>query len=58
VVELGAVLEDPATARRDDSDIVLYKAVGIGLQDVALAARAYARATGHTAAPGVAPTLA
>jgi ornithine cyclodeaminase len=58
VVELGAVLEDPATARRDDSDIVLYKAVGIGLQDVALAARAYARATGHAAAPGVAPTLA
>ncbi|EIF33562.1 putative ornithine cyclodeaminase, mu-crystallin [Burkholderia sp. Ch1-1] len=58
VLELGAVLEGFAVGRRDDSDIVLYKAVGIGLQDVALAALAYARATARSAAPGVASTLA
>jgi ornithine cyclodeaminase len=43
VVELGAVLEDDALARQRDDEIIVYKAVGIGLQDVALAALAYRR---------------
>ncbi|PXW23202.1 ornithine cyclodeaminase family protein [Paraburkholderia caballeronis] len=41
VVELGAVLEGKAPGRRRDDDIVLYEALGIGLQDVAVAALAY-----------------
>jgi ornithine cyclodeaminase len=40
-VELGDVLEGKAPGRVRDDDIVLYKAVGIGLQDVALAGLAW-----------------
>lgn len=36
-VELGDVLAGRVEGRRDDDDIVVYKAVGIGLQDIALA---------------------
>ncbi|OLL31706.1 ornithine cyclodeaminase [Burkholderia sp. SRS-W-2-2016] len=43
VVELGDVLEHDALARQRDDEIIVYKAVGIGLQDVALAALAYRR---------------
>ncbi|MCC8397621.1 ornithine cyclodeaminase family protein [Paraburkholderia sp. MMS20-SJTR3] len=43
VVELGEVLEDDTLARQRDDEIIVYKAVGIGLQDVALAALAYRR---------------
>ncbi len=32
-----------AAGRRDDAQITIYKAVGVGLQDVALAGLAYRR---------------
>jgi len=41
VVELGAVLEGKAPGRQRDDDVVVYEALGIGLQDVAIAALAY-----------------
>jgi ornithine cyclodeaminase len=41
VAELGDVLENDALSRQRDDEIIVYKAVGIGLQDVALAALAY-----------------
>lgn len=41
VVELGDVLEGKAAGRERDEDVIVYKAVGIGLQDVALAGLAY-----------------
>ncbi|NKJ47666.1 ornithine cyclodeaminase [Burkholderia sp. SG-MS1] len=41
VAELGNVLENDALGRQRDDEIIVYKAVGIGLQDVALAALAY-----------------
>ncbi|WP_353190760.1 ornithine cyclodeaminase family protein [Pandoraea pnomenusa] len=41
VVELGDVLEGMTPGRQRDDEIILYKAVGFGLQDVALAALAY-----------------
>lgn len=44
VVELGTVLNDSSLGRTSETDIVIYKAVGIGLQDIALAALAYRRA--------------
>lgn len=43
VHELGEVLAGSVSARRSAGDIVIYKAVGVGLQDVALAAFAYRR---------------
>ncbi|EON13222.1 ornithine cyclodeaminase family protein [Pandoraea sp. SD6-2] len=39
--ELGDVLEGKAPGRQSDDEIIVYKAVGFGLQDVALAALAY-----------------
>jgi ornithine cyclodeaminase len=36
-VELGDVLAGHVEGRRHDDDIVVYKAVGIGLQDIVLA---------------------
>ncbi|WP_322103349.1 ornithine cyclodeaminase family protein [Paraburkholderia sp. J41] len=42
-VELGDVLTGRASGRASDDDIVLYKAVGIGLQDVVLAGLAWQR---------------
>lgn len=41
VAELGDVMEGLTTGRRHRDDIIVYKAVGFGLQDVALAALAY-----------------
>ncbi|MFT4067374.1 ornithine cyclodeaminase family protein [Paraburkholderia sp.] len=41
VVELGDVLEGRASGRTGAQDIIVYKAVGIGLQDVALAELAW-----------------
>ncbi|SDE04415.1 ornithine cyclodeaminase family protein [Paraburkholderia lycopersici] len=41
LVELGDVLENAAHGRQRDDEIIVYKAVGIGLQDAALAALAY-----------------
>ena len=43
VVELAELITGSATGRRNDQDITIYKAVGVGLQDVALAGLAYRR---------------
>ncbi|WP_050836104.1 ornithine cyclodeaminase, partial [Bordetella pertussis] len=43
VVELADVLAGRAAARQADEDIVIYKSVGVGLEDVALAGYAYRR---------------
>ncbi|SDR49729.1 ornithine cyclodeaminase family protein [Paraburkholderia tuberum] len=50
VVELGDVLEGRASARVRSEDIVVYKAVGIGLQDVALAGLAWRKHVAREAA--------
>ncbi|MBB5409822.1 ornithine cyclodeaminase [Paraburkholderia sp. HC6.4b] len=50
VVELGDVLEGRANARVRSEDIVVYKAVGIGLQDVALAGLAWRKHVAREAA--------
>ena len=50
-VELGDVLAGNAAGRTHAEDIVLYKAVGIGLQDVALAGLAWAKYTQATLHP-------
>ncbi|MDR3099937.1 MAG: ornithine cyclodeaminase family protein [Paraburkholderia sp.] len=41
VAELGDVLEGLVPGRQRDDEIIVYKAVGFGLQDIALAALAY-----------------
>ena len=41
LVELGALISGRAIGRRSETDITLYKAVGVGLQDVALAGLAW-----------------
>lgn len=41
IIELADVLTDTGTARDSDNDIFIYKAVGVGLQDIALAGHAY-----------------
>ncbi len=45
VLELGAVVAGTAIARRDPADIVVFKSVGVGLEDVAVAGLAWRRAT-------------
>ncbi|AOZ03646.1 ornithine cyclodeaminase [Cupriavidus sp. USMAHM13] len=49
VVELGDVLLGKVRPRRGDADIVVYKSVGVGLEDIALAGFAWEkiRAAGH-----------
>ena len=37
VEELGAIVADPALGRSDDEQIIVYKSVGVGIEDVALA---------------------
>ncbi len=44
VVELGAVLAGTAPGRLDAGDIIVFESVGIGLEDVAVAAAVYAQA--------------
>ncbi|HYD62667.1 MAG TPA: ornithine cyclodeaminase family protein [Noviherbaspirillum sp.] len=44
VLELGDVVAGTADYARHSSDIVIYKAVGVGLEDVALAGLVYQRA--------------
>lgn len=44
VWELGQALDGSMTYERQDNDIVIYKAVGIGLEDIALAGLAYCKA--------------
>jgi ornithine cyclodeaminase len=43
IVELGEVISGGVQPRQRADDIIIYKAVGVGLQDVALAAFAYRR---------------
>lgn len=50
VVELGDVLEGRAAGRAHAYDIIVYKAVGIGLQDIALAGLAYRKHVARNAA--------
>ncbi|MFP3707857.1 ornithine cyclodeaminase family protein [Paraburkholderia sp. SIMBA_009] len=50
-VELGDVLAGRATGRASADDIVVYKAVGIGLQDVALAGIAWQKHLARNAKP-------
>ncbi|CAG2145373.1 ornithine cyclodeaminase family protein [Cupriavidus plantarum] len=45
IVELGDVLLDRHVVRQSDDDIVIYKSVGVGLEDIALAGVAYQRIT-------------
>lgn len=45
LVELGALVTGRAPGRRADDEITLYKSVGVGLEDVALAGLAYQRIT-------------
>jgi ornithine cyclodeaminase len=44
LVELGEVIAGMARVRRDDDDIVVFKSVGVGLEDVAVAGLAWQRA--------------
>jgi alanine dehydrogenase len=44
VRELGQVIVGRYTARRHPQDVTLFKSLGIGIEDVAVAARVYARA--------------
>lgn len=43
LVELGALVTGQAPGRQNDQDITVYKSVGVGLEDVALAGLAYRR---------------
>lgn len=43
LIELADVVLDRAQPRRSDDDIVIYKSVGVGLEDVALAGLAWRR---------------
>ena len=43
LVELADVVLERARPRRSDDDIVIYKSVGVGLEDVALAGLAWQR---------------
>lgn len=43
LVELGALVTGQALGRRTDEEITLYKSVGVGLEDVALAGLAWKR---------------
>ena len=44
VRELGQVIVGRYTARRHPQDVTLFKSLGIGIEDVAVAAKVYARA--------------
>lgn len=43
IVELGEILAGKARGRSSDDEITIYKSVGVGLQDIALAGLAYRR---------------
>ena len=43
IVELGELVTAKAHGRRNDDEITVYKSVGVGLQDIAIAGLAYAR---------------
>lgn len=46
IVELGEILAGKARGRTTDQEITVYKSVGVGLQDMALAGLAYRRIVG------------
>jgi ornithine cyclodeaminase len=46
VVELGELVAGTAPGRRSDEEITLYKSVGVGLEDIAIAGLAYSRIAG------------
>lgn len=46
IVELGEILAGKARGRTTDAEITIYKSVGVGLQDIALAGLAYRRVVG------------
>ncbi|MDH4986682.1 ornithine cyclodeaminase family protein [Aminobacter anthyllidis] len=46
IVELGELLAGKARGRATDDEITVYKSVGVGLQDIALAGLAYRRIVG------------
>ncbi len=48
IVELGELITGTAHGRRSDSEITIYKTVGVGLEDIAVAGLAYARVTGES----------
>jgi ornithine cyclodeaminase len=43
LVELGALVNGQAPGRQHEDEITLYKSVGVGLEDVALAGLAWRR---------------
>jgi ornithine cyclodeaminase/alanine dehydrogenase-like protein (mu-crystallin family) len=47
IVELGDVLAGNVRARENADDIVIFKSVGVGLEDVAVAGLAYRKLTGE-----------
>ncbi|MBN9021829.1 MAG: ornithine cyclodeaminase family protein [Rhizobiales bacterium] len=46
VVELGELVAGTVPGRRSDDEITLYKSVGVGLEDIAIAGLAYSRISG------------
>jgi ornithine cyclodeaminase len=49
IVDLGVALRDATVAQRPGGDVVVFKAVGVGLADVAAASLAYRRLSARTA---------
>jgi len=49
IVELGELITGQAKGRHGDDAITVYKSVGVGLQDIAIAGLAYARLTADQA---------
>ena len=47
IVELGELVTGRACGRRHDDEITLYKAVGVGLEDIAIAGLAYRLISGN-----------
>jgi ornithine cyclodeaminase len=43
IVELGELVTGKAAGRRDENEITVYKSVGVGLEDIAVAGLAYRR---------------
>ncbi len=45
IIELAEIVSGSARPRRSDDDIIIYKSVGVGLEDIALAGFAWQRIT-------------
>ncbi|HYD58808.1 MAG TPA: ornithine cyclodeaminase family protein [Noviherbaspirillum sp.] len=48
VLELADVAAGSVAVQRDDRDVILYKAIGVGLEDIALAEHVYTRIKAQT----------